>query len=32
LTTPPAFDPAIIDTLMQSAQNYQMEIVLAEKK
>lgn len=32
LTSPPAFDPTIIDKLMKMAENYQMEIVLAEKK
>lgn len=32
VTTPPAFDPASIDKLMQIAENYQMEIVLTDKK
>lgn len=32
LTTPPAFDPAVIDKLMQLADKYQMDIILPDTK
>lgn len=32
LTTPPAFDPAVIDKLMQLANRYQMDIILPKKE
>src|SRR5687768_3464894 len=32
LATPPGFDPAVIDKLMQLAETYQMEIVTPDKK
>ena len=31
-TSPPPFDPAVIDKLMKLAQEYQMEVMLPEKK
>lgn len=30
-TTPPAFDPAVIDKLMKLAKDYRMDIILTEK-
>lgn len=32
LTTPPAFDPAVIDKLMTLAEKYQMDIILPDRK
>lgn len=32
LATPPAFDPTVIDKLMQLANNYQMDIMLPDKQ
>jgi mannose-6-phosphate isomerase-like protein (cupin superfamily) len=32
LATPPAFDPAVIDKLMQLAGKYQMDIILPDRK